>query len=387
MMVTHPKGVHMKSLWVVLIMLAGCGENQVEIGLNSESNGTTSSQPNQIDSQTHGWTQTDGADAGDVADEGIQSDTGEDVDASAPADCGCPLGDGPYCGARAKKAAQAMGCELDPLVSRKNTLYSCEEGGWSTLDDCSGDCLWDPDSAELDDVCDIPDCECFVQVAWCGTGAGKKAETLGCKIPLLPKNNGDILYCPGGKWAVKEACAKGCVEAPEGTPDYCRTESQYLLPFKCNTSVRCSNGNHTSSHSGKDEYAYDFATPVNTVVKAMRGGKVFRKRIVSTPGSSCYSGGGSACANYANTLEIKHPDGTIGLYMHINSASVNVGQTVKQGDVIAKSGNTGWSTGPHLHVQVQSNCGSWWCQSIPFKFGEKNTIAAGTTVASKNCQP
>ncbi len=365
----------MKGLWVVLLVLAGCGSDVEVIGGTEKPNIQADA------SQTNGST----PDAGTDATTNPEADASPDV--STPAQCGCPLGDGPYCGARAQTVAQEVGCTLDPSVSDENALYGCEEGAWSTLDDCAGECLWDAESAQLDDICEIPECDCFVQVAWCGTGAGKKAETLGCKIPLLPKNNGDILYCPGGEWAVKEPCAKGCVEAAEGTPDFCRTESQYLLPFKCNASVRCSNGNNTGSHSGKDEYAYDFPAPLNSTVKAMRGGTVFRVRIVSRPGSSCYNSGGSACANYANTVEIKHPDGTIGLYMHINSASVSVGQTVKQGDVIAKSGNTGWSTGPHLHVQVQSNCGSWWCQSTPFRFGEKNSIAAGTTVVSKNCQP
>ncbi|MEZ4459090.1 MAG: M23 family metallopeptidase [bacterium] len=304
-----------------------------------------------------------------------------------PHPCGCPIGDGSYCGARAKSLAASQGCELDQSVVDDNTLYICEDGAWATLNDCDGECLYDEASTELDDVCEIPECDCFVQVAWCGTGAGKKAETLGCKIPILPEHNGDILHCPGGNWAVKEACDKGCIEAPEGTPDECRTESQYLLPFNCGMATRCSNGNHTSSHSGTDEYAYDFAVPVGTNVRAMRGGVVHRVRIVSKPGSACYNGGGSSCANYANTVEIRHNDGSIGLYMHIRTASVSVGDTVKQGDLIAKSGNTGWSTGPHLHVQVQSNCGSWWCPSRPFRFGEKSPIVAGTTTTSKNNCP
>jgi hypothetical protein len=242
-----------------------------------------------------------------------------------------------------------------------------------------------PDSRSPDSDVRTPVCPCFVKVAWCGSGVAKEATRLGCRVPLLPQHGGDILHCPGGSWAVKQGCAEGCIEAPAGTPDFCKITGTYLAPFDCGTTRLCTNGNHTSSHSGKDAYAYDFGMPVGTTLRAMRGGKVLQVRIVSSPGSPCYSGGGSSCANYANTVEILHADETVDLYMHISSSLVSKGQEVKQGDAIAKSGNTGWSTGPHLHCQVQKNCGIWWCQSVPFTFGEKATVTTGTYLASKNC--
>lgn len=68
----------------------------------------------------------------------------------------------------------------------------------------------------------LPVCDCFVKEAWCGSGVQKKAASLGCTVPLLPAHADDILACPGGKWAVKEACAVGCIEAPAGTADACK---------------------------------------------------------------------------------------------------------------------------------------------------------------------
>lgn len=302
-----------------------------------------------------------------------------------PKACGCLLGDGAYCGQRALDLAAEAGCDLDALVTSPDMLYSCSDGVWSELEECAGSCEFDASDSQLDDQCVLPECDCFVQVAWCGSGAEKKANQMGCQIPLLPKHRGDILYCPGGEWSVKESCTNGCTEAPDGVPDFCKSASDYFIPLACGKGAYCSNGNHTSSHSGKDAYAYDFAMAVGTSVRAMRGGVVHRVRIPAPPGSACHNGGGSSCANYANTVEVKHTDGTIGLYMHLRNATVSVGERVKQGDELGKSGNSGWSTGPHLHVQVQQNCGIWWCQSIPFKFGESNSIIRGTSIASKNC--
>jgi len=323
------------------------------------------------------WPPVDASD--DDGGEASTPDTG-------PVPCGCLLGEGPYCAARAAAEATNAGCTIDMLAGHESDLLKCENDAWSVLETCAETCGYDGASTQLDDKCELPACDCFVQVAWCGSGAAKKAVTMGCQIPLLPEHNGDILYCPNGVWSVKTECSLGCVEAPDGTPDYCKDNSEYRMPWTCGDTYTCSSGNHTSNHDGKDEYAYDFAMPIGTTLRAMRPGTVLRVRKVSLPGDSCYNGGGSACANYANTVEVKHADGSVALYMHLSTISATKGAHVERGDVIGKSGNSGWSTGPHLHVQVQQDCGIWWCQSLPFKFEENGNIAAGTTVTSQNCQ-
>jgi hypothetical protein len=301
--------------------------------------------------------------------------------------CGCLLGDGPYCGGRVAEEAAKAGCATPFLDGHVDDLLKCEGDTWSVLEDCAGTCGYDGTSEELNDACELPECDCFVAVAWCGTGAKKKAAMMGCEIPLLPEHDGDILYCPGGVWDVKQTCDLGCVEAPDGTPDYCKSDTEYRMPFDCDVTKTCSSGNHTSNHDGKDEYAYDWATPIGTSVRAMRTGTVLRVRNVSPPGSPCYSGGGSECANYANTVEIKHSDGTVALYMHLSEGTVSPGDPIAQGDELGKSGTSGWSTGPHVHVQVQDDCGIWWCQSMPFKFYENGNVVTGTTVTSQNSCP
>lgn len=54
-------------------------------------------------------------------------------------------------------------------------------------------------------------------------------------------------------------------------------------------------------------------------------------------------------------IEIEHPNGYISYYGHLSSSEVQIGDDVSKGDVIAKSGNTGVTTGPHLHFELKYN--------------------------------
>ena len=58
---------------------------------------------------------------------------------------------------------------------------------------------------------------------------------------------------------------------------------------------------------------------------------------------------------YGNMVEILHADGLRTRYAHNDSNTVSVGQRVEQGQIIAKLGSTGRSTGPHVHVEVHLN--------------------------------
>lgn len=67
---------------------------------------------------------------------------------------------------------------------------------------------------------------------------------------------------------------------------------------------------------------------------------------------------------YGNYLVVDHGGGMTSLYAHCGSINVSVGQTVKKGDVIAKVGSTGWSTGYHLHFEIRVNN----VKKDPFKY-------------------
>jgi murein DD-endopeptidase MepM/ murein hydrolase activator NlpD len=60
-------------------------------------------------------------------------------------------------------------------------------------------------------------------------------------------------------------------------------------------------------------------------------------------------------AGYGAWVKLRHADGTVTLYGHVNTITVNVGQRVMAGDQIATIGNRGNSTGPHLHFEVLVN--------------------------------
>ncbi|MEU0036956.1 M23 family metallopeptidase [Streptomyces sp. NPDC006333] len=92
-------------------------------------------------------------------------------------------------------------------------------------------------------------------------------------------------------------------------------------------------------HSGQD-----FAVPLGTDVSAAHGGTV-----VKAGGNG--AGDGPA---YGNAIVIKHGNGTYSQYAHLSRIDVRIGQVVATGQHIALSGNTGNSSGPHLHFEIRT---------------------------------
>ncbi|MCD8326998.1 MAG: M23 family metallopeptidase [Lachnospiraceae bacterium] len=91
---------------------------------------------------------------------------------------------------------------------------------------------------------------------------------------------------------------------------------------------------------GTTHKGVDWAVPVGTTVYASSGGTVTRAGWSSSYGYCIY---------------IQHPDGKETRYAHLSKLLVSVGDTVVQGQSIALSGNTGNSTGPHLHFEIRVN--------------------------------
>ena len=113
------------------------------------------------------------------------------------------------------------------------------------------------------------------------------------------------------------------------------TPPTYIMPI--------SNGRFTSGFGmrwGKLHKGVDWGCPVGTAVKASCAGTVVQ---------SGWSNG------YGYCVTLRHADGRQTRYAHLSKTLVSVGQKVSQGEKIALSGNTGRSTGPHLHFEIIIN--------------------------------
>ena len=141
----------------------------------------------------------------------------------------------------------------------------------------------------------------------------------------------------------------------------------YTLPYTVGKSFyvsqTCNGGK--SHHSTGSQYAIDFAMPIGTPVHAARGGTVVNLQEVSISG-------GTSTMNYdeGNFVQLRHADGTVASYHHLRTMGVKVeiGDVVKQGDFIAYSGNTGFTSGPHLHFVVQKPATVRSTKSFPLKW-------------------
>lgn len=155
------------------------------------------------------------------------------------------------------------------------------------------------------------------------------------------------------------------LEGVPGDPNAKPREFDYLIPLQ-RKALRVDQGfDGRYSHTDpQNRYALDFAADIGTPVMAARDGVVMQVE-------SGFSQAGSDEAEYggrANFIRILHDDGTMALYAHLqlDGVLVRVGQRVRQGQQIGLSGNTGFTSGPHLHFAVQVNRGMQLL-SIPFR--------------------
>lgn len=165
------------------------------------------------------------------------------------------------------------------------------------------------------------------------------------------------------------------VEAVPGTPNARHRDVEYAWPL-ADVPLRVQQAwAGAFSHAGAaDRHAVDFAAPVGTRVLAARDGVVLQVEggfADARPGED-----EASLAARANFVRILHDDGSMALYAHLQPGGVAVraGQRVRRGERIGLSGNSGFSSAPHLHFVVQLNRGMRLA-SVPFRmFGPQGIL-------------
>lgn len=141
---------------------------------------------------------------------------------------------------------------------------------------------------------------------------------------------GEALFIPGGKKPKETERVLARAESPVSRG----SSSRFTWPTE---------GELTSGFAqrwGRHHDGIDLANDIGTPVRAARAGRV------------SYSGWSSG---YGRVVMIEHDQGYTTVYGHLNESYVTEGQYVKGGQSIAAMGNTGNSTGPHLHFEVRKN--------------------------------
>ena len=173
-------------------------------------------------------------------------------------------------------------------------------------------------------------------------------------------------------------CGDSALEPPAETcgPFPAWQTSPYRLPYPAGRSYEVRQANCSGfGHVGFWKHGYDFIMPIGTVITAARDG------VVGWAKDGCVDGDG----NCTNLITVIHDDQTVAVYSHLTLGGVLVesGARVGAGDTIGRSGNTGYSTEPHLHFSLHPcndlpglpNPGD--CPSLPVTFANTDPNPQG----------
>ncbi|MCG3197013.1 MAG: hypothetical protein GHCLOJNM_01495 [bacterium] len=181
-----------------------------------------------------------------------------------------------------------------------------------------------------------------------------------CDANSLPRTTnvvpeGTVLFLPGAKPLPQTASKKrshalvidpskfkgkdGWTWPLEGELQVSSPYGLRVDPFQVYRQKKVAAGGGNERRKMSFHHGVDMSVPKGTPVKAARAGEVIKRQI--------------SRRGHGNMIEIRHDDGWCTVYSHNSELLVDVGDKVEQGQVIAYSGSTGRSTGPHLHFEIR----------------------------------
>lgn len=164
---------------------------------------------------------------------------------------------------------------------------------------------------------------------------------------LVFENGKEVKRDIKSKEVLKKSVDKIVLVGTNDKPKWYPT-GKYIIPVKNEVIT-----SYFGSRWGRIHGGLDFGMPIGTPIYASDGGTVSRA---------------SYFAGYGLCVEVTHNNGTFTRYGHCSKVDVKVGDKVAQGEKIAEVGNTGNSTGPHLHFEIHPNGGEY-VDPYPYLYG------------------
>ncbi|MFA6050471.1 MAG: M23 family metallopeptidase [Candidatus Paceibacterota bacterium] len=149
---------------------------------------------------------------------------------------------------------------------------------------------------------------------------------------------GEVIIVPDGVMNSAPATSGSKPSTGTGGSKYTNYSGYFIKPTA---------GIRTQGLHGKYRTGVDFGASIGTSIKASAAGRV----LIAKMGG--YNGG------YGNYIVIQHANGLQTLYAHLSGIDVSVGTSVSQGQLIGRMGNSGNSTGSHLHFEIWGGVRSW----------------------------
>jgi len=208
----------------------------------------------------------------------------------------------------------------------------------------------------------VNECRCAVEFGVKATGADGKEQA--ARAVVSPRSEQVLLEVPAPPGTGEIRFDYGYVIGDPAATH--QPAGPYRAPFAAARSFPVSQAppDAITHRDAGSRYAIDVAMPVGSAVHAARDG------LVINVAHRFFRGGTTQeVRDEANFVQILHDDGTTAVYAHLQMDTVRVrpGQRVGRGEYIANSGNTGFSSGPHLHFVVLRNAGLR-SESVPVSF-------------------